>query len=295
MGEKKKGLGRGLNELLPSTEWLKSEPVEVFYCAVDRLVPNPYQPRQEIRSDDASFQELVDSIRRNGVLQPVLVTRNAEGDLYQIVAGERRWQAARAAGLTEIPVIVTEASPRKCLELALVENIQRRDLNCIEEAMAYQRLRDEFGLTQEDIARRVGKKRASVANTLRLLQLPRIIQEDLLNARMTMGHARALLALPSEKDQMEIRNRILTQGWSVRQTEACIRRKQRPARPRPQEGNEWADLEKALSNRLQTSVSVRRRGNKGVISISFQDEEDLRRLLRRLGLDASMVDREGSA
>ncbi|SMC23581.1 chromosome partitioning protein, ParB family [Desulfacinum hydrothermale DSM 13146] len=284
MHDKKKGLGRGLDDLLPSTDWLQNEAVEVFYCAVDRLEPNPFQPRHTIARDD-HFQELVASIRQSGVLQPILVTRPADGGPYQIVAGERRWQAAKAAGLSEVPVIVRETTQRDALELALVENIQRRDLNCIEEAQAYHRLKTQFGLTQEEIAQRVGKKRATVANLLRLVHLPRAIQEDVLNERLTMGHARALLALPSEEAQLRARDQVLQRNLSVRQTEALVQRmlaaptrSRRPARP-------FRSLESALSRRFQTKVSVKRRGDKGTIAITFTGQEDLQRLLALLGIE----------
>jgi ParB family chromosome partitioning protein len=291
--DKKKGLGRGLDDLLPSTDWLRSEAIEVFYCAVDRLTPNPYQPRQSLPHDE-HFQELVESIRTSGVLQPILVTRPPDGGPYQIVAGERRWQAAKAAGLSEVPVIVREASPRDALELALVENIQRRDLNCIEEAQAYHRLKTEFGLTQEEIAQRVGKKRATVANLLRLVHLPPAIQEDVLNERLTMGHARALLALPTEEEQLRLRDQVLRRNLSVRQTEALVQRAlagtpKTPRAPRP-----YRSLEGELSRHLQTKVSVKRKGDKGTIAITFTDDDHLKRLLALLGLETP-VESSGEA
>ncbi|WP_448383894.1 ParB/RepB/Spo0J family partition protein [Desulfosoma sp.] len=285
MSEKKKGLGRGLQDLLPSTDWLKSEEVQVFYCPVDRLVPNPFQPRQKV--EDESFRELIESVRENGILQPILVTRGAEQATYQILAGERRWQAAKAAGLSQVPVVVREATPRQALELALVENLQRQDLNCIEQAAAYRRLHDEFGLTQAEIAQRVGKDRSTVANIMRLVQLPLPIQQDILDGRLSMGHARALLALPDEASRMAMRDAILRGDLSVRQTErrisALLQAKaapeSAPARTR------WPELEKRLRLRLELPVTVRRRGDGGTVTIGFRDPGQLERLLRRLGLD----------
>jgi ParB family chromosome partitioning protein len=285
VSEKKKGLGRGLQDLLPSTEWLKSDEVQVFYCPVDRLVPNPFQPRQKV--EDESFRELVESVRENGILQPILVTRAAEQGTYQILAGERRWQAAKAAGLNEVPVVVREATPRQALELALVENLQRQDLNCIEQAAAYRRLHDEFGLTQAEIAQRVGKDRSTVANIMRLVQLPLAIQQDILDGRLSMGHARALLALPDEASCMAMRDAILRGDLSVRQTEkrisALLHAKAAPdlvpARTR------WLELENRLRRRLDLPVTVRRRGDRGTVTIGFRDPGQLERLLRHLGID----------
>ncbi len=285
MTEKKKGLGRGLQDLLPSTDWLKSEEVQVFYCPVDRLVPNPFQPRQKV--EDEGFQELVQSVRENGILQPILVTRAAEHGTYQILAGERRWQAARAAGLNEVPVVVREATPRQALELALVENLQRQDLNCIEQAAAYRRLHDEFGLTQAEIAQRVGKDRSTVANIMRLVQLPLSIQQDIVDGRLTMGHARALLALPDEASRMAMRDAILRGDWSVRQTEKRISDmlQAKPQAAKAHARARWPELEKRLRRRLDLPVTVRRQGDRGTVTIVFRDPGQLEKLLRHLGVD----------
>lgn len=286
MTEKKKGLGRGLQDLLPSTDWLKSEEVQVFYCPVERLVPNPFQPRQKV--EDESFQELVRSVRENGILQPVLVTRVAEPQgTYQILAGERRWQAAKAAGLNDVPVVVREATPRQALELALVENLQRQDLNCIEQAAAYRRLHDEFGLTQAEIAQRVGKDRSTVANIMRLVQLPLCIQQDILDGRLSMGHARALLALPDEASRIAMRDAILRMDLSVRQTErrisAVLHSKAQPEKTPVR--SRWPELEKRLRRRLDLPVTVRRQGDRGTVTITFREPAQLDRLLRHLGID----------
>ncbi len=290
MTEKKKGLGRGLQDLLPSTDWLKSEEVQVFYCPVDRLVPNPFQPRQKV--EDESFQDLVQSVRENGILQPILVTRAAEQGKYQILAGERRWQAAKAAGLGEVPVVVREATPRQALELALVENLQRQDLNCIEQAAAYRRLHDEFGLSQAEIAQRVGKNRSTVANIMRLVQLPLTIQQDILDGRLSMGHARALLALPDEASRIAMRDAILRGDLSVRQTErrinAALEARNRPE-PAPVRSR-WPELEKRLCRRLDLPVTVRRQGNRGTVTIAFRNPDQLDKLLRYLGVDPQLTE-----
>ncbi|ROR03543.1 ParB/RepB/Spo0J family partition protein [Desulfosoma caldarium] len=295
MAEKRKGLGRGLQDLLPSTDWLKREEVQVFYCPVERLRPNPYQPRQKV--EDEAFRELVDSVRENGILQPILVSRGPEQETYTIVAGERRWQAARAAGLREVPVVVREATPREALELALVENLQRQDLNCIEQAAAYRRLHDEFGLTQAHIAQRVGKDRSTVANIMRLTQLPLVIQEDLLDGRLTMGHARALLALPDDESRLTMRDAILRGQLSVRQTEKRInfflqgKKRSEGAPPR----SRWQEMEKRLRQHLNLPVTVRRQGESGTVTIAYRDAQQLQTLLRHLGVqDAGDADDAGS-
>lgn len=286
MTEKKRGLGRGLDQLLSPTDWLKRDDVQLFYCPIDRLTPNPFQPRQLL--DDASMEELVDSIRQKGVLQPILAVRTDVPEQYQILAGERRWRAARTAGLTEVPILVRDASSAEALELALIENIQRQDLNCIEEALAYQRLQEEFHLTQEEISQRVGKNRSTVANLLRLLGLPPDIQEDLLNQRLSMGHARALLGLSSPEAQRKLRDQILTQHLSVRQTEDLV------ARPAslPSAGKTPPDplltrMQESIQAHLEAPVTLRRKGQRGTLTISFQSEDELARILERIGVQRS--------
>src|SRR5215468_4591313 len=217
----KHGLGRGLGALLgsaaapPSTESATSPAQEL---PIASIVPNPLQPRKTF--DSNSLQDLSDSLKRTGVLQPVVVRRH--GHQYQIVVGERRWRAAKMAGLGHIPAIVREATEAQSLELALVENLLREDLNPMEEAEAYQRLLTEFSWTQEELGERVGKDRSSVANFLRLLKLPEVVQVDLRSGRLTMGHARALLSLTSPADQLKLRDQILAHSWSVRATEEGV-------------------------------------------------------------------------
>lgn len=287
MADKKRGLGRGLDQLLGSSDWLKREDIQLFYCAVDRLIPNPYQPRKTMQDDQLS--ELAESIREKGMLQPILATRTETADQYQILAGERRWQAARRAGLSEVPVILRETTSPEALELALIENIQRTDLNCIEEALAYQRLVDEFHFTHEQIAQRVGKNRSTVSNLLRLLQLPRELQEDILNGRLSMGHARALLALSDLEQQVRLRDLILARHLSVRQTEQWVSAQAapRPAAARSTANPAWQPLERALQTHLETRVRFRKKGQRGSITIAFDSDDQLQQVLKRLGLEAA--------
>jgi ParB family transcriptional regulator, chromosome partitioning protein len=290
MSDRKRGLGRGLQELLATSDWLRRDDIQLFYCAIERLIPNPYQPRQKVR--DESFQELVQSIAEKGVLQPILATRTEVADQYQILAGERRWQAAKTAGLTEVPVLLRETTPAEALELALIENIQRRDLNCIEEALAYRRLNDEFHLTQQELAQRVGKDRSTVANLLRLLQLPPGIQDDVVNERLTMGHARALLAVGDPQAQSRLRDMVIDRQLSVRETEKLLARKPKATKTAVESDNEahFRHLEEALQGRFGTRVTLRRRGQRGSITINFLSDEDLQRLLEFLGVAAPADD-----
>src|SRR3989449_9445107 len=212
----KRGLGRGLGALLSAEPAEAEALVEV---PIDQIEVNPNQPRKVF--DFTALDELAASIRSSGVIQPIIVRRFAGA--YQLIAGERRWRAARQAGLDRIPAIVREASDAESLELALVENLLREDLNPMEESEAYRHLLDQFGWTQDQLAQRIGRDRTSIANSLRLLRLPEEIQADLRGGRLTMGHARALLALPSTADQLKLRDEILAHDWSVRATEDSIR------------------------------------------------------------------------
>src|SRR6266511_1595366 len=226
----KHGLGRGLGALLgPSVALSKEAPAGTQELAMDTIIANANQPRKAF--DNAALHKLSESLKRTGVLQPIVVRRY--GQQFQIVVGERRWRAAQIAGLTRIPAVIREATDAQTLELALVENLLREDLNPMEEAEAYQRLLTEFAWTQEELGQRVGKDRSSVANCLRLLKLPELIQADLRLGRLTMGHARALLSLTSPADQLKLREEILAHSWSVRATEEGVQRKQRSA-PRRQ-------------------------------------------------------------
>ena len=268
------GLGRGLGALLSSTP----EPGVAGATTdlpIDSISPNPNQPRKAF--DDKTLRDLAASLRQSGVLQPVVVRRLGPG--YQLVVGERRWRAAKMAGLTRIPAVVRESTDAECLELALVENLLREDLNPMEEAEAYQRLLAEFGWTQEELAHRVGRDRSSIANCLRLLKLPALIQADLRAGRLTMGHARALLSLTSPADQLKLREEILAHSWSVRTTEEGVQAKRaRPARRQLRRSPELAALEDALRSALATRVRLIGNERAGRIEIAYTSREELDRL-----------------
>ena len=275
----KRGLGRGLAALIPGADGAGATSLEI---PLAELESNPLQPRRHF--DQAALEELASTIKAHGVLTPVVVRRSAGG--YQIVAGERRIRAARLAGLTRVPAIVREASNAQALEMALVENLQREDLNPLEAAEAYQRLIEEFGLTQEEVAQRVGRDRSSVANALRLLRLPRRIREDIAAGSLSEGHARALLGLERQADQLKARDLIVGKGLSVRATEALVRRLKRgdgKGAPRPAAANpNLQALEEQLRQVLGTKVRIARTGPGGTIEISFFSDEDLTRLVELL-------------
>jgi ParB family chromosome partitioning protein len=290
--EKRPALGKGLSALIPDAALVTPPAVApaVVELEIDRLAPNDYQPR--LTMDDARLEELAASIRVNGVIQPIVVRQTSDG--YRIIAGERRWRAARRAGLTRVPVVVKEvsgdAAQQRVLQMALVENIQRDDLNPIDEAKAYRRLADEFTLTQDAIASAVGKDRATVANTLRLLKLPQDVQDLVAMDVLSMGHARALLALPGEHSQSQAALEIKTRGLSVRETEALVRRtlegRERaapaggPAASQPDVHTRAA--EDKLKLQLGTKVRIKRRGHGGRIEIDFKNEDELIRIYEAL-------------
>ena len=271
MSKRKRALGRGLDALIPTTE-VKAGATEI---PIVRVSPNPHQPRQAISEE--SLAELAASIREHGVIQPLVVTQ--VGDGYQIIAGERRWRAAQLAGLTTVPALIKETTPQQMLELALVENIQRADLNPLEEAAAYRQLMDEFGLTQEEVARRVGKSRAAVANTVRLLRLPDEVKEALAAGRISEGHARALLSLPTARLQRQALALVEKRGLNVRQTEALVRKLQtEPEEPRPRPeplSPQDRDVVEKFQSRLGTKVNLVRGKKGGRLVIHFYSEEEL--------------------
>lgn len=270
----KHGLGRGLGALLPPPVGPAQEP-GVQQLLVDSISPNPRQPRKSF--EITGLNELSNSLKQSGILQPVVVRRHGQG--YQLIVGERRWRAAKLAGIERIPAVIREASDAESLELALVENLLREDLNPMEEAEAYQRLLAEFNWTQEDLAERVGKDRSSIANCLRLLRLPDLIQTDLRAGRLTMGHARALLSLDSAAEQLKLRDEILAHSWSVRATEEGVKSKGGHLRPRPaRRSPELTALEDALRERLATRVRVVGNERRGRIEIAYTSREDLDRL-----------------
>jgi len=279
----KRGLGRGLGALLSSEPTESEALVEV---PIDQIEVNPNQPRKVF--DFTALDELSASIKSSGVIQPIIVRRF--GGAYQLIAGERRWRAARQAGLDRIPAIVREATDAQSIELALVENLLREDLNPIEAAQAYQKLLAEFGWTQEELAQRIGKDRTSIANCLRLLRLPEEIQTDLRSGRLTMGHARALLALTSVAEQLRLRDEILAHDWSVRTTEDSVRAKESLAEARglaPRKGRrrsaELAALEEALQRGLMTRVRIIGNERRGKIEVTYATPGELERLAEVLG------------
>ena len=280
MAEKRPALGRGLSALIPETPERPAAPMELD---LDLLTPNRYQPRGDV--EDPKLDELARSITASGVIQPILVRQIAAG-AYEIVAGERRWRAAQRAGLLRIPVVVRDVPEDKLLELALAENIQREDLNPIEEATAYKRLADEYHLTQDEMAAAVGKDRSSVANYIRLLNLPAEVRAGVAARSLSMGHARALLGLPDAAAQRGAAREVVARDLSVRETEALVRKLTgvgfpRPAPPAPTDVHTRAAEEK-LRFGLGTRVRIVRKGKGGRIEIEFTSEAELQRLYERL-------------
>lgn len=274
----RRALGRGLDALL-GDEPAPATPAEsLTEIAIDDIEVNPRQPRKHF--DAEALDELARSIKSAGVIQPVVVRRAGEGR-WQLIAGERRWRAARQAGLERIPAVIREASDAESLELALVENLLREDLNPMEEAEAYQQVLSEFGWTQEQLAQRIGRDRSTIANSLRLLRLPPAIQDDLRAGRLTMGHARALLALTTTAEQLKLRDEILARAWSVRATEEGVQ--QRRSAPPPRRSPELVALEEALQRALLTRVRVVGSERRGRIEIAYASTDELNRLATLLG------------
>ncbi len=281
---KRPALGKGIGALLNTATQEGGR--KYFLCPIEELKPHAQQPRKTF--DSASLDELAASIREKGVIQPLVVRR--QDDHYQIIAGERRWRASQKAGLREVPVVIQDVSEDWALEMALIENIQREDLNPIEEADAYRHLMESFALTQEEVAKRVGKERSTVANALRLLRLPTKIQADVTVGTLSMGHARALLSLESEEDLLEAREQVLKKGLSVRDTEALVKKIKsfgvagkpvKPA-PAPSEDPELKHLGERLQQALGTQVKIQRKGKGGKLEILFYTPDDLDRLLELL-------------
>jgi ParB family chromosome partitioning protein len=282
--DKRPALGKGLSALIPDLP--EPLPRTATEADIDQLVPNEFQPRVNI--DSERLQELAQSIRAHGVIQPIVVRRF--GDVFQIIAGERRWRAARLAGLVRVPIVVkdvAEGADTSLLQMALIENIQREDLNPIDEALAYRRLGEEFRLTQEEIATAVGKDRATVANTVRLLKLPDEVRAEVASARLSMGHARALLALPDETSQREVAREVIARGLSVRETESLAKKIVERGAPREAPPPRPVDVHtRAAEDRLKlllgTRVRIVRKGKSGRIEIDFGSEDELIRIFEQL-------------
>ena len=284
--DKRPALGKGLSALIPDAPpAAASGPLEVD---IDRLSPNELQPR--VQFDDAKLEELARSIKDRGIIQPILVRPQA-GGAYRIIAGERRWRAAQRAGLLKVPVVVREVadgSDQEVLELALIENVQRENLNPVDEAVAYQRLADQFSLTQEQIAAAVGKDRSSVANFMRLLKLPEEVRADLAAGSLTMGHARTLLSLPDAAAQRHAAREVISRSLSVRDTEALVKRLSEPSAPKaapalaPAADVHTRAAEDRMRFALGAKVKIVRRGVGGTIEIAFDSETELNRLYEHL-------------
>ena len=284
---KQRGLGKGLGALLGEAALQTAEPPSgAQLLPLQKVEPNPLQPRKNFDPDE--LQALADSIAMHGVIQPLTVQQLPSG-FYQIIAGERRWRAARMAGLSEIPVVVIEADDKKAMELALIENLQRADLNPIEEAQGYQQLMTDYGMTQELAAERVGKSRPAVANALRLLSLCPAVLELVEQGRLSAGHARALLAIKSAPEQYAVAMKVINLQLSVRQTENMCKnltRKPKQEQPKPIAVDYIAECEKTLSKRLSRGVRIVNGKRKGRVELEYYGEEDLQQLyelLERLG------------
>lgn len=279
----RRGLGKGLDALIPGD--FQAEPSgQGQFIAIAKIFPNPSQPRMEI--DDESLQELAASIQEHGIIQPLVVTKEEADDHFTLIAGERRLLAAKIAGLESVPVIVREASEQERLELALIENLQREDLSPLEAAEAYQRLNDEFGLQQDQIAQRVGKSRAAVTNTIRLLKLPEEAKHALASEKITEGHARAILGLSNPKAQLAALHTILHTGLNVRQAEELVRKlsgiKPKTVSGKPSKSPEAFAIEEDLRAHLGTRVSLNISGKGGTITIHFYSEEELNALVEQI-------------
>ena len=279
-----KGLGRGMGALFDDFEEVSPEKTPYRQLPIHKVEPNPDQPRQDF--DPEELDALAESIAIHGVIQPLTV-RELDSGYYQIIAGERRWRAARQAGLTEIPAVIIEADDKKVMELALIENLQRQDLNAVEEALGYRSLLVEYGMTQDAIAASVGKSRPAVANALRLLHLPMDVQEMVRSGQLSAGHARAVLSLPTEKLQLEAAQKIINLGLSVRQAESLCKNLAKAPKALPVEEpvlrvNYVAECEKALSKQLGRGVKIVNGKRKGRFELEFYGQEDLQVLLDAL-------------
>jgi ParB family chromosome partitioning protein len=276
-------LGKGLGALLP--EFGQAESRSLFYCGIEEIVPNPSQPRKHF--DEPKLRELAESIREKGILEPLLVRRTDQG--YELIVGERRWRAAQKAGLREVPVVLKEVEGREALEISLIENLQREDLNPIEEAEAFKHLIEEFNISQEDLSKRIGKDRTTITNTLRLLKLPSEARNQLLQNRITSGHARAILSLESKEKQKELCALIVKKGLSVREAErlakrwsAKIQKTAASVKRRGDLESQLHSLQDSLRKCLGTKVHITQKGNRGKIEIEYFSHEELERIVETI-------------
>lgn len=279
----KQALGKGLGALIPDLSALDDngrKSLGISEIDLDKIVTNEYQPRKTFHNE--GLKELAASIKEHGVIQPIIVHRI--GANYGLIAGERRWRAARLAGLKTVPALVKEATKRELIEQALIENIQREDLNPLEAAEAYKRLQDEFKLTQEDLAKRVGKERSTITNFLRILGLPREVKQGLATGTLSLGHAKALLSLERARDQIQAAAMIVKKGLSVREAEALASRlKTPPKTKKASQNNELKAVEAKLRKTLGTKVCIQAKSKGGRIVIEYYSDEELDRLLEKLG------------
>jgi ParB family chromosome partitioning protein len=283
MATKRMALGKGLGALLP--ELGQAEPKALFYCGIEEIIPSRSQPRKHF--DESKIQELAESIKEKGILEPLIVRRTGQG--YELIVGERRWRAAQKAGLKEVPVLIKEVEEREVLEISLIENLQREDLNPIEAAEAFKHLIEEFSISQEDLSKRLGKDRTTITNTLRLLKLPLEVRNQLLQNRITSGHARAILSLESKEKQKELCALIIKKGLSVREAEVIVKRWSErpkksitPIRKRGDLESQLSSLQDSLRKYLGTKVLITQKEKRGKIEIEYYSHEDLERIVEAI-------------
>jgi ParB family transcriptional regulator, chromosome partitioning protein len=283
MATKRMALGKGLGALLP--EFGQAEPKTLLYCGIEEIIPNRSQPRKHF--DESRIQELAWSIKEKGILEPLIVRRTDQG--YELIVGERRWRAAQKAGLKEVPVLVKEVEGREALEISLIENLQREDLNPIEAAEAFKHLIEEFDISQEDLSKRMGKDRTTITNTLRLLKLPLEVRNQLLQNRITSGHARAILSLENKEKQKELCALIIKKGLSVREAEVIAKRWSEktkksitPVKKRGDLESQLGSLQDSLRKYLGTKVLITQKDKKGKIEIEYYSHEDLERIVEAI-------------
>jgi len=283
MATKRMALGKGLGALLP--EFGQAEPKALLYCGIEEIIPNRSQPRKLF--DESKIQELAESIKEKGILEPLIARRTDQG--YELIVGERRWRAAQKAGLKEVPVLVKEIEGREALEISLIENLQREDLNPMEAAEAFKHLIEEFNISQEDLSKRIGKDRTTITNTLRLLKLPLEVKNQLLQNRITSGHARAILSLEHKEKQKELCALIIKKGLSVRQAEAIAKRWSEkpkksvtPVKKRSDLESQLSSMQDSLRKYLGTKVLITQKDKKGKIEIEYYSHEDLERIVEAI-------------